>query len=594
MQSIHARGTRPSPRRALLVYPEIPPTYWSFTYTLPFIGKKASLPPLGLLTVAALLPREWSLRVVDMNVEPLDDGTIRDADLVFVSAMLIQKASFDAVVRRCNALGVPVVAGGPYPTECHASIAGVDHFVLNEAEVTLPRFLDDLEAGTPGPLYQSDDRPDLAGTPFPRYDLLKRGAYSALALQFSRGCPFDCEFCDIVPLFGRTARVKSNAQMLGEFDLLYGLGWRGGLFLVDDNFIGNRRQVLPLLADMARWQERHGYPFSLFTEVSIDFALDDALLALAKRAGFTMVFVGIETPDTATLACIGKRQNTREDMLESVKRIQRNGIEVSGGFIVGFDSDTGDIFDRQIAFIKKSGIVQAMVGLLTVLPTTRLHKRLEAEGRAVSESGGNNTHGLELNYEPRMDRTELLNGYKRILRSIYAPRAYFARCLTHLRQVKPNRKAALKVRWTELRAGWRSFTRQPFSFYGFHYLMYIAQALAVKPRMLPEAVTLAVKGHHFFTMTRGILAVDALKERAERARAVYAERIARARASLDPSRAALELGKYKARLLRDARRRVRRLDHDFRRMGEEILAGLEEFLDASYRRAACAVKKGRD
>lgn len=570
-----------------MVYPEIPPTYWSFTYTLPFINKKASLPPLGLLTVAALLPPSWDLRLVDMNVEPLDDEAIRAADLVLVSAMLIQKESMEAVVRRCNAAGVPVVAGGPYPTECHRDIAGVDHFVLGEAEVTLPRFLEDLEAGRPGPLYHSDERPDLSGTPLPRYDLLRREAYSALALQFSRGCPFDCEFCDIVPLFGRAARVKSTAQMLAEFDLLLSLGWQGGLFLVDDNFIGNRRHVLSLLAAVADWQERHRYPFSLFTEVSLDFALDDALLALARRAGFTMVFVGIETPDTATLACIGKKQNTREDMLESVRRIQRSGIEVAGGFIVGFDTDNEDIFDRQIAFIRRSGIVQAMVGLLTVLPTTRLYRRLAAEGRSVSESAGNNTHGLELNYEPRMDRTALLEGYKRILRTIYAPRAYFARCLAHLRRVKPNRKAALKVHWTELRAGWRSITRQPFSFYGFHYLVYMARALATKPRMIPEAVSLAVKGHHFFKMTRGLLAVEALKARAERARTVYAERIERARASLDPSRALRKLERRRIRLLRDARRRCRRLDRDFRRMGEEILAGLEEFLNASTLEAAC-------
>jgi radical SAM superfamily enzyme YgiQ (UPF0313 family) len=569
-----------------LVYPEIPPTYWSFTYTLPFIGKKASLPPLGLLTVAALLPPSWDLRLVDMNIEPLDDEAIRTADLVLVSAMLIQKESFEAVVRRCNALGVPVAAGGPYPTECHASIAGVDHFILNEAEVTLPRFLEDLEAGAPGHLYRSDERPDLSRTPLPRYDLLRREAYSALALQFSRGCPFDCEFCDIVPLFGRTARVKSAARMMAEFDLLHGLGWRGGLFLVDDNFIGNRKHVLPLLAVMAEWQERHGYPFSLFTEVSIDFAQDDALLALAKRAGFTMVFVGIETPDTATLACIGKRQNTREDMLASVRRIQKHGIEVSGGFIVGFGSDTEDIFDRQIAFIRKSGIVQAMVGLLTVLPSTRLHQRLTAEGRTVSESEGNNTHGLAVNYEPKMGRQTLLDGYKRILRSIYPPRAYFARCLIHLRQVKPNRKAALKVRWTELRAGWRSFTRQPFTFYGVHYLVYLARALSTKPRMFPEAVSLAVKGHHFFQMTRGLLAVDALRARAERVRRAYAARIERARASLDPARALARLARKRERILRRARRRVRGLDRAFRRMGEEILIGLEETLRVSHRAAA--------
>ena len=591
--SVNRQGNNPARgRKALLVYPEIPPTYWSFTYTLPFIGKKASLPPLGLLTVAALLPSDWDLRVVDMNVAPLSDDDLRRAGMVFISAMLIQKESFEDVVRRCNALGVPVTAGGPFPTECHAQISGVDHFVLNEAEVTLPLFLRDLEAGAPRPLYTSPVRPDIRTIPPPRYDLIDLKPYSSLALQYSRGCPYDCEFCDIVQLFGHDVRVKSNAQMLAEFDRLEALGWRGPVFIVDDNFIGNKRHVLELLPEIVAWQKKRRYPFDLFTEASINFAQDERLLSLAREAGFTMVFVGIETPSSDTLVCIGKKHNIKEDMLASVDRIQRHGIEVAAGFIVGFDSDTPDIFDRQIAFIRKSGIVQAMVGLLTVLPGTRLHRRLKKEGRAVSASDGNNTHGMDLNFEPTMDRDVLITGYKKILRSIYSPRPYFARCLTFLRHVRPYRAAPLKGRWEGIKALYRSLTRQTFSFYGFHYVFFMFRTLLNRPRMLPEAVRLSVKGHHFFKMTRGILAVEDLKMRAERAMRLYGDRIAQARRSVDPARTARELGVLKNRLIRKAVRKYRRIDKDFRHMAEDVLRGFEEFMNASYGRSLSELRTG--
>src|SRR5512140_963769 len=449
--------------RALLVYPELPPTYWSMTYALPFIGKKASIPPLGLLTVASLLPADWEVTLVDMNVERLRPSAVAAADVVLTSSMIVQKESHARVVRLCNELGTPVVAGGPYPSSCHERIEGVDHFVLNEAETTLPRFLADFEEGRAAHVYQDNARPDLAATPPPRFELVKRKRYSAMAVQYSRGCPHSCEFCDIVELFGRRPRTKGTDQLLDELTLLYGTGWRGSVFVVDDNFIGNVRGVKELLPRVASWQRERDYPFGLFTEATLGLAEDPALMDQMVSAGFNMVFLGLETPDRATLESAGKRQNLRSDMLEGVRTIQRKGMEVSAGFILGFDSDPRDIFDRQIRFIQESGIPSAMVSLLTALPGTRLHRRLQKEGRLAGDSGGgNNTHDLTLNFVPRMDVKELLEGYRKVLSEIYDPDRYFARCLDLLKSLKPHRTSARRVTFIELRALLFSLVRQTF------------------------------------------------------------------------------------------------------------------------------------
>lgn len=500
--------------KALLVYPEMPPTYWSMRYALPFLGRRAVFPPLGLLTVAAMLPPSWELRLLDLNVAPFAESDLAWADLVLTSAMLVQRDSFAEVVARCRAAGKVVVAGGPYPTACEGAIEGVDHFVLGEAEASLPQFLDDFEAGRLQRCYHDPAHPSLRGTPPPRYDLVEPKRYVGAALQFSRGCPHHCDFCDIVELFGHQPRTKAPEQFLAELDVLYEGGWRGSLFVVDDNFIGNRAEVRRLLDRLAAWQAARRFPFSLYTEATLDLAADADLMDAMVSAGFSMVFVGIETPDAATLVAIHKRQNARLDPLASVAAIQAHGLEVSGGFILGFDADPSDIFERQRRFIDAAAIPVAMVGLLTVLPGTRLHARLAAEGRLVpAAAAGNNTHDLALNFVPRMDAGLLLQGYARVLEAVYAPRRYFARCLEQIRRMRRTRAAPRRIRGMEVRAFLWSLVRQTFSRYAAAYWAYLIRAVARHPRMTAEIIALAVKGHHFFTITRDLLSLERLRER---------------------------------------------------------------------------------
>jgi radical SAM superfamily enzyme YgiQ (UPF0313 family) len=565
--------------KALLVYPEIPPTYWSMRYALPFLGRKAAFPPLGLLTVAALLPADWELSLVDLNVEPLKEAVLAAADLVLVSAMIVQKDSLEAVIRRAKAAGKPVVAGGPYPTSSHRQIAGVDHFVLNEAEVTLPAFLADFAAGKAKRLYTSAERPDLTRTPPPRFDLVKRRAYAQMAVQYSRGCPHACEFCDIIELFGRRPRTKAPAQLLHELDLLHAQGWRGSLFLVDDNFIGNRQEVRAMLPELARWQRERGHPFALFTEASLDLASDPALMAAMAEAGFNMVFVGIETPDLATLKAAGKGQNLKADMLASVRRIQQAGMEVAAGFIVGFDSDGTDIFERQTRFIQAAGIPTAMVGLLTALPGTRLHRRLGAEGRLTGATGsGNNTHDLGLNFAPRMDLRTLVEGYKGILADIYAPDRYFARCLQLLRTLKRHKTSARRLHWMELRAFGMSLLLQTCSRYSWSYWKFLVAGFFARPRLIAETVTMAVKGHHFFRMTRSVLELDRFKAALEGLRQAFEARLREA-AAKEPRPRLAELETFKAQALVQVRARGRRLHRDVRIYADAAVAEFQAYLD---------------
>ena len=418
------------------------------------------------------------------------------------------------------------MAGGPYPTGTPDQIQGVDHLVLNEAEITLPPFLEDLRRGIAAPRYHDPTRPDLALTPPPRFDLLRLEKYSSMALQYSRGCPHACEFCDIVELFGHRPRTKTPAQFLHELDVLFALGWRGSVFVVDDNFIGNIRQVKNLLPQLAAWQQARSYPFTLFTEATLSLAEDEELMDGMVKAGFNMVFLGIETPDASTLASVGKTQNLRSDMLQGVRRIQARGMEVSGGFILGFDTDPADIFDRQIRFIQEAAIPTAMVGLLTALPNTRLHRRLESEGRLTEDSGGNNTHDLRLNFVPRMDMGKLLAGYKRVLAEIYTPERYFDRCLKLLRSLKVHRTSSRRIRTMELRAFVLSLLIQTFTRYSWAYWKFLVRGFFAKPRMLAETVTMAVKGHHFFKMTRYLLEVDSFRKSLETMTHAFEARVA--------------------------------------------------------------------
>jgi radical SAM superfamily enzyme YgiQ (UPF0313 family) len=481
----------------LLLYPEFPDTFWSFKHALKFIRKRASLPPLGLLTVAALLPKDWSVRLVDTNVRTLRERDLAWADVVFISAMIAQRASVQELIARCRAAGKTIVAGGPLFTSAHADFPAVDHFVLNEAELTLPEFLHDFDAGRARRVYASTAHCDLSQTPAPRWELADLPRYASLSLQYSRGCPFDCEFCDVTAKFGHRARTKSVEQILAELDQIYALGWRGQVFFVDDNLIGNKHALkTKLLPALIAWQRRHRHGLPFYTEASINLADDDELMRLMVDAGFDAVFVGIETPDAAALLECNKRQNQDRDLVADVKRLQRAGLEVQGGFIVGFDSDTATIFQRQIEFIQRSGIVTAMVGLLNALPDTRLHARLQREGRLEGTSSGNNVDG-SINFAPRMELETLLEGYRSILRRIYAPSPYYARVRTFLREYR-RPKISARLNWRHLWAlGHSSLRLGVIGRERVQFWRLLVWTLFHRPALLQLAITFAIYGHHF-------------------------------------------------------------------------------------------------
>lgn len=564
--------------KTLLVYPEIPPTYWSLKYALPFIGKRAVFPPLGLMTVAAMLPEDFHVTLVDMNVEPLRESAVAAADLIMTSSMIVQKDSLERVIGVCKKHGKTVVAGGPYPTSMNAQIPGVDHFVLNEAEATLPAFLEDYRNGCAKPVYSGTTKPDLSLTPAPRFDLIRKARYSTMALQYSRGCPHNCEFCDIIEMFGRVPRTKTPSQFLQEMDLLYEEGWRGSLFVVDDNFIGNRREVKKLLPEIAAWQQKRNYPFNLFTEATLVLAEDEPLMDQMVLAGFNMVFVGIETPDRETLAVTGKTQNLKADMLQSVRSIQAKGMEVSAGFILGFDGDKDDIFDRQIRFIQDAAIPTAMVGILTALPNTQLYRRLAAQGRITQDSVGGNTHDLRLNFVPTMDLDRLFAGYKRVLATIYKPDRYFDRCLRLLKNTRKHRTSARRIGRTELRAFTLSLLLQTFSSYSWPYWKFMVRGFLAKPSMLAETVTMAVKGHHFFKMTQRFLALENFKSSLDsvaRSLPKKAEGIS----LRDLKSKTAELEAYRDRVLAEMRTRYRKIHKDFRVYADDALANFKTTMD---------------
>ncbi len=483
------------PLKALLVYPEYPDTFWSFRHVLSFVRKKAAFPPLGLLTVAALLPQDWEKRLVDTNVRALKDDDLAWADLVFVSAMIVQKSSAKAVIARCKAAGKTVVAGGPVFTTQPEQFSEVDHLILNEAETTLPMFLEDLARGAPGRIYTSEARPDITATPAPLWSLINPKDYVSMAVQFSRGCPFNCEFCDIIVMNGRVPRTKTPSQLLAELDGLHARGWRGNVFVVDDNFIGNKVAVKALLGELIGWQKARRYPFAFMTEASTNISDDAPLLRDMSAANFSRVFLGIETPSEDGLKECGKFQNTGRDLADTVLALHAHGMQVMGGFIVGFDSDSEGIFDAQIRFIQRVGIVTAMVGVLTALPQTRLWRRLAREDRLLGETTGGNTDG-HLNFVPKMDAGTLVSGYRRIVSTIYSPREYYARIHTFLRAYRPT--ARTRISLTELGAFAQSAWRIGLlSRSRFLYWKLIFSTLFTRIRALPVAVELAICGLHF-------------------------------------------------------------------------------------------------
>lgn len=480
----------------LLVSPPTPDTFWSFKHVLRFVSKRAAMPPLGLLTVAAMLPPEWRLRLVDLNVRPLKDADLRWADYVMLSAMIVHKPAVPGIVARCRQLGKPVIAGGPLFSTDHASFPEIEHFVLGEAEDIMPELVADLRAGTLRRLYAAPGRPNITQVPVPRWDLIRFRHYATMAVQFSRGCPFDCEFCDIPVMNGRVPRTKTPAQLIAELESLRQQGWQEMVFIVDDNFIGNKVHSRALLREMIAWRERTGAQMGFLTEASANLADDAELCDLMVRAGFRKVFVGIETPSVASLEECRKLQNCQRDLVETVKTLQRRGLQVMGGFIVGFDSDGTDIFKRQFEFIQRSGIVTAMVGLLNALPQTRLYQRLAREGRLESESSGNNTEAA-MNFRPKLNREYLTKGYRELMKQLYEPRHYYQRIRVFLAQHQP-RGEGWRVSRSDLEALIKSFWLLGVWHRGRRaYWRLCLGTLLRRPRQFHQAMELAIMGYHF-------------------------------------------------------------------------------------------------
>ena len=496
---------------ALLVYPEHPPTFWGADYALEMSGVKATHPPLGLLTVAAMFPPGYELRVIDMNVSTLHDADLEWADFVFTSTMITQHTSLRAVIERCNDAGVPVVAGGPHPTTFHRDIAGVDHFVLDEAEEIFAVFLRDLESGTAKRIYREPRKPDVTRTPVPRFDLIDMKSYATMSVQFSRGCPFDCEFCDIIKLYGRVPRTKSPEQVVAELDSLYRLGWRGPVFLVDDNFIGNKRDAMNLLPAIAAWQKTRGYPFTLMTEASANLALMDAMMDAMVEAGFDTVFVGIETPNPEALLKTKKQQNTSKHqenyLFTAVRKIQQHGMQVQGGFILGLDGDGEAVFDAQIEFIQETGIPVAPIYLLTALKNTDMYERMKSENRLLEAPIG--TSAMPLNFRTEMEYGTLIEGYKRVLATIYDPTLenYFERCLTLFRYWKPAPYLRKSRSRSEIDAAFMGVRRRLSARQLPSYSKFIGKVSRNYPHMLPDAIYLAAMGHHFERIGRQQVAI---------------------------------------------------------------------------------------
>lgn len=483
--------------RALLVHPEFPPTYWGFQHALAITGKRVTLPPLGLLTVAAHLPESWELRLVDLNVAPLAQQDLAWADVVLTGGMLVQSRSLRDVLARARAAGKRTVLGGPAPTTSPDEFPEADVVFCGELEGRTPELLAAIERATTGRQLVAKDLarlPDLDGTPVPRWDLLAMEHYASMSVQISRGCPYQCEFCDVIEIFGRRPRVKPAARVLAELDALFARGYRGTLFVVDDNFIGNLREIRQLVPQLQRWQEAHGFPFELYTEASLNLASEPALLRAMVSAGFSAVFIGIETTSIDALRATGKTQNLRLDPGDAVATITAGGLEVMAGFIVGFDEDGPDAFDAQLRFLARAPIPLAMAGLLTALPGTALARRLADEGRLRLRSSGDTF--ARPNFETRMDEAALLAGHARLLRSLYDPDAYVRRCEAFLAQAPVPRHTArgdadgvaILLR-TVRRLGIEGQWRGPF-------WRLIGAALRRSPRFLAWAIGKAVQGEH--------------------------------------------------------------------------------------------------
>ena len=489
----------------LLINPKTPDTYWSFKHALRFISKKAANPPLGLITVASMLPGEWKKKLIDLNVASLRDEDIRWADYVFISAMSIQQTSVRQIIETCKQYQKKIVAGGPLFTGEPENFTDIDHLVLNEAEITFPQFLSDLAENRPEKIYQTDEHAELDLSPPPDYSLIDPTKYATLSIQYSRGCPYNCEFCEITALLGRKVRTKSTGQILMELENIYQTGFRDNVFFVDDNFIGNKKKLKSeLLPAIIQWHKNLGYPFEFTTEASINLSDDPELMNLMTEAGFVKVFVGIESPDEKSLEECDKKLNKQRDLIQCVNQIQSTGLEVMAGFIVGFDNDSPGIFQRQIDFIQQSGIIMAMVGLLNAPNNTRLYKRLSEEGRIINYAGGDNTN-YSINFIPKMDKEVLLTGYQTIVRSIYSSKAYYERVIRFMKHYEPRLKSRTAFTFGKILALLRSIIILGILKRNqIYYWRLFFWSLINRPKLFPLAITYSIYGYHFKKVFRNL------------------------------------------------------------------------------------------
>jgi radical SAM superfamily enzyme YgiQ (UPF0313 family) len=500
--------------KALLVWPPFPNSFWAFNGMLELLPEKVVMPPLGLVTVAALCPAEWTMRLVDEGVEDLTDDDLRWADLVMVGGMEVQKAGIHEVLVRARRLGRRTIVGGPYASnEPERLLALADHVVVGEPDEVFGEIAADLEAGTAKRHYEVTDKPDVTSTPIPRFDLLKLGSYASMSIQFSRGCPFQCEFCDIIILYGRKPRTKDPRQVTAELDALLKLGWKKQVFIVDDNFIGNHTRALELCVELEEWQQAHGFPVMFYTEASMDLAKKSALLDAMVKANFFYVFLGIESPSKESLRETKKFQNLAMDPVSCVDLIHERGLWVTAGFIVGFDSDTDDIFDRQIEFIERTAIPWALLNSLHAAPRTALYERMQKEGRLIEDYQFTSGDGNPSNFRTKLEPAVLLRGQAKTLAAIYEPGAFFERAWRSMQswKTRKNQRPAREPNAAGLaaimaRSIWHQGIRSSYKIVYWKYLLKILSHYAFNPPKIWMAVTVMISGHHFIPYSREVVA----------------------------------------------------------------------------------------
>lgn len=572
--------------KVLPIYPSSPSTFWSFDRALDIIGKKATMPPTGLATAMAMFPQEHFeiMPIEDLNIKELDEEAVKKSDLVATSSMIIQEKSHNEVIDIAHKHGKKVVAGGPFPTVSPDRNKSADYIVAGEAELTLPSFLEDILNGIPKRIYTEEGtktsskslltktgKPDLIQTPIPRWDLIPDlNMYHSMGIQYSRGCPFDCEFCNITSLFGREPRTKTIEQMIKEFDTVYNMGYRGGIFLLDDNLIGNVRNLKQFLPALEKWQKSKNYPYDIGTEVSMNLAWPNnrEVLEDMVKAGFTSVFLGIESIDPEIIEQMNKKQNLKMPPNEVIRKIQNAGLEVTGGFIVGDDGEKPDIFDNLFKFIQKTGIVIPMVGLLSVAPGTKLAKRLELEGRLRSETNGSNTYSFALDFEPRLaegfSEKELIDGYKNLLQKLFNPENYYERCRTLDREIGLNHPA--KHRTLEGLAILGRFAKHQLKGnLNLETVKYLTETLVGNPKKFPQAVTHAVKYQHFNKITKETLNADAYPSRLE---IMYETFMNKYRKISEKYKGDLE--KARRKISRKANRLITKAERDYSRINPDF------------------------